>query len=116
MPFQRVPIPKAVRDSAIVALTGSDPAIRSALEQVQISDFYPPVSRVLGGHDGTTWLEWYSQSGDLLWEGFDGKGNSFGSFRVPRSIQIIAASRDKAWATETDDDGLQHVVRFRVSR
>lgn len=114
--FQRVPIPKAVRDSAIAALTGSDPAIRSALEKVQVPDFYPPVSSVLGGRDGSTWLEWYSQSGELRWEGFDAKGNSIGSFRVPRNIQIIAASRDQVWATETDDDGLQSVIRFRVTR
>jgi hypothetical protein len=77
---------------------------------------YPPLARVMLGRDDTVWLERFSISGDREWLMLDGQGSVAGRFTVPRSIVLAVASRDQVWAIETDDDGLQHIVRYRVSR
>jgi hypothetical protein len=46
----------------------------------------------------------------------DSTGKVAGELKVPREIRLMAVSRFTVWAVETDDDGLQHVVRFRVNR
>jgi hypothetical protein len=46
----------------------------------------------------------------------DARGNIAASIIVPRNTTVLAASRERIWAIETDEDGLQHIVRYRVSR
>jgi hypothetical protein len=71
---------------------------------------------VVLGRDDTVWLERFSISGDREWLMLDGQGSVTGRVTVPRGIALAVASRDQVWAIETDDDGLQHIVRYRVSR
>ena len=110
--YQPVAVPAAVRDSVKAAARA--PAGRSAAEK--IPDFFPPLTVILGGRDETTWIEMFSIAGDRTWQMLDDRGNPIGQLKVPRNVRIKVASRSTIWATETDDDGLQHVVRFRVTR
>jgi hypothetical protein len=113
--FRAQPIPRSVRDSiASAALRSPMPSRRATAER--IPEFYPPLSRILAGRDATTWLELFSASGDRTWQMLDAKGNRSAKLTVPRNVDIKVASRDAIWATETDDDGLQHIVRYRVNR
>ena len=111
-PYQPVAVPSAVRDSVKAAARA--PAPRAAAER--IPEFLPPLATILSGRDETTWIELFSIAGDRTWQVLDERGNSSGHVRVPRNVRIKVASRAAVWATETDDDGLQHIVRYRVSR
>jgi hypothetical protein len=76
---------------------------------------YPPLSRIVLGRDQTTWLEVYSTEGDRQWLVLDARGEPVGRVAVPRGVRIQAASRESIWATDTDEDGLQHIMRFAIA-
>jgi hypothetical protein len=50
------------------------------------------------------------------WHVLDARGSVIGKIVAPSNTQFMAVSRDQVWAIETDNDGLQHIVRFRVTR
>ena len=110
--FKPVAVPSAVRDSIKAAARA--PAAVAAAEK--LPEFFPPLAVILAGRDETTWIELFSASGDRTWQVLDGSGNQVGQLKVPRNVRIKVASRDALWATETDDDGLQHIVRYRITR
>ena len=113
--YRPQPIPRNVRDSiASAAQRSSMPSRRATADRIPES--YPPLSRIIAGRDNTTWLELFTPSGDRTWLMLDAQGTLAGRLTVPRNIDLKVASRETIWATETDDDGLQHIVRFRVSR
>jgi hypothetical protein len=113
--YRPQPIPRSVRDSVASAAARSPMPSRRATAD-RIPEAYPPLSRLLAGRDGTTWLELFTPSGDRTWLVLDAQGTLAGRLTVPRNIDLKVASRDVIWATETDDDGLQHIVRYRVNR
>jgi hypothetical protein len=115
-PYQPVSIPASVKDSAKASRIRGAPGMRAAAEKMQLPESYPPLATILGGRDETTWIELFSVSGDRLWHVLDASGNQIAHIKVPRNIRIQVASRATIWATETDDDGLQHIVQFRVTR
>jgi hypothetical protein len=114
--FQRIPVPKADKDTAIAARNRGDAARRALVEKMQLPEFFPPFSRLLVGRDETTWLELPPVRDSRTWQVLDARGNVTGSVNVPRNTTIMVASREMIWAIETDDDGLQHIVRYRVTR
>lgn len=110
------PVPGAVLDSVITLRAGrGGPPVAAALRE-KTPTVFPPLLRVLAGRDQSTWLERNSVSGPRSWLVFDAQGREAGTASVPRNVRILAASLIAVWATETDDDGLQHVVRYRVTR
>jgi hypothetical protein len=113
--YQLARIPKAEKDS-VVAARSRNPQMRAALEKAQLPDNYPPLSRVMLGADETTWLELTTREGERTWQMLDARGTQAAQLKVPRNLRIMVATRSTIWATETDDDGLQHVVRFRLIR
>ena len=110
--YQPVAVPAAVRDSIKAAARA--PAPLAAAEK--LPEFYPPLRAILSGRDETTWIELYSTAGDRAWQVLDERGNQVAQLKVPRNVRIQVASRSVVWATDTDDDGLQHIVRYRVTR
>ena len=109
-------IPASVLDSVITQRSGRSGAGAAAELRAKTPRVYPPLLRVLAGRDQSTWLERYSVSGQREWIVLDGRGSVAGTMSVPRNLRILAASLDALWATETDDDGLQHIVRYRITR
>ena len=59
---------------------------------------------------------WRPAGEHRTWQLLDARGNVSGLVNVPRNTQVMVASRDMIWAIETDDDGLQSIVRCRVTR
>jgi hypothetical protein len=109
-------IPASVLDSVIKQRAGrGGPGAAAALRE-KTPRVFPPLLRVLAGRDQSTWLEQYSVNGQRTWVVLDAGGNAAGTVLVPRSLRILVASLDAVWASETDEDGLQHVVRYRISR
>ena len=113
--YEAVPITKAAKDSA-VAFRSRNPQIASALANAKLPDTHPPLLRILPGRDDTIWLELNQLSGDRVWTALDARGNPFGRIALPRNTRLMVASRETIWAIEADADGLESVVRFRVTR
>jgi len=114
-PYQPLSIPKAEKDS-VVAARSRNPQFREALAKAKLRENYPPLSRLVLGADETTWLELTTREAERTWQMLDARGAQAAQLKVPRNLRIIVATRSTIWATETDEDGLQHVVRFRVTR
>ena len=115
--YPPVRIPKDVADSVIARRIGRQSGEVAAMwRSVKLPPDYPPLARVLLGRDDTVWLERYSISGDREWLVLDALGTVTRTVVLPRRVRLMAGSRDALWATDTDEDGLQSVVRFRVSR
>jgi hypothetical protein len=115
--YRSVAIPKSVGDSVLNQLSTRGPAeFRAAWRSMTIPPNYPPISRVMLGRDATIWLEEYTTSGDRLWLILDARGDAVGRIAVPRTVRLLAAARTAFWGTDTDEDDLQHVVRYRVSQ
>lgn len=116
-PYELVRVPKAVADSVIERRIGRQTGPAADMwRSAKIPANYPPLARVLLGRDETVWIEKFSISGNRDWVVLDGKGNVAARVAVPRSIHLVVASRDQIWAIETDDDGLQHILRYRITR
>lgn len=116
-PFGPVAIPKRIADSVIAQRTGgrAQPEFIAAYRSMKLPTTFPPLERIVLGRDATTWIEHYTFSGNRTWSMLDRSGQPIGWLVIPRNIRLQEVSRDLVWATETDEDGLQHVVRFRVT-
>jgi hypothetical protein len=118
-----VAIPRRVAEDRLRAVAsqpnpfpGAKEAMEKALEGVTVPPVYPPYSRALVGRDDTIWIELYGRSERRTWEVLDGTGSLIGRVIVPWNFEIQVAGRTAIWGVETDDDGIEHVVRYRVSR
>jgi hypothetical protein len=114
--FQSVPIPKSVADSARAARARGSQSQKDAAAKMPIPETYPPFARLIVGRDETIWIESYGPGAERFWFVLDNRGTDTGKAMVPRNVQLMVVSRTAVWGIETDDDGLQHIVRFRVSR
>jgi hypothetical protein len=114
--YQPIPIPNAAMDSAVRTRSRIGPEAAAVLAKVKLPGAYPPLERVLLGRDETTWLEIYPLGEQRTYHELDARGNPAGVITLPRNVRVMVASRDTIWATETDEDGLQHIVRYRVAR
>jgi hypothetical protein len=114
--YRPVPLPKATFDSVIARRTArGQPEAIAMWRGMTAPASYPPLSRIVLGRDQTTWLEVYSTEGDRQWLVLDARGEPVGRVAVPRGVRIQAASRESIWATDTDEDGLQHIMRFAIA-
>lgn len=115
--FRPVAIPRRVADSVIAQRTGgrAPPEFATAYRSMKLPATFPPLERVLLGRDETTWIEHYTSTGNRTWSMLNRRGEPIGWLVIPRNIRLHEVSRDFIWATETDEDGLQHIVRYRVT-
>lgn len=116
VPYEPIGISSSARDSARATRARGTQEQREAAARMRIPNSHPPVLRLLVGRDGTAWLERSTGRGDHTWLVLDAGGSPYGIVTVPVNTRIMVVARDTAWAIETDDDGLQHIVRFRVDR
>jgi hypothetical protein len=114
--YQPVSISRSVRDSARATRARGSQSQREAAARLPIPESYPPVARVIAGRDETSWIELYVAGGGRLWHVVDATGAVIGKVAMPPDNQLMVVSRSALWAIETDADGLQHIVRYRVTR
>jgi hypothetical protein len=113
--YELLTISKAEKDSAIAARS-RNPQLAAAMQRTTLPETHPPLARILPGLDETTWVELNRRAEDRIWHVLNASGAITGSLRVPRTTEIKVASATTIWVTETDSDGLQHIVRYRVTR
>jgi hypothetical protein len=77
--------------------------------------FHPPISDLLVGFDGTTWLRWPdTREGRVRWEVLDARGEPLWTFEADRRLELVAADGDEVWGLLPDEEGGAHLVRFTL--
>jgi len=77
--------------------------------------FYPAVSELVAGADGTVWLRREPvDTAQATWEVYDEEGARVGRVHLPAGLRLRHASRQELWGIETDDLDVPYVVGLRV--
>ena len=126
VPYQPVAISETTIDS-IVDLFADDmktmyPTIDVAKQYVRDSlrspKFYPPVSHIVVGTDGSTWLGRESLSPPPFvasrYDVLDAKGLPRGKVSLNRPGRILAATASSVWVVENDADDTPALYRYRI--
>lgn len=77
--------------------------------------FLPPVTSIVAGLDGTTWVR-RAGSGAATWMVFDARGAHVAYVTAPGTVNIVAATLRSAWGSSQDADGVPRVTRYTVQR
>jgi hypothetical protein len=87
-------------------------ALRSA---ILVPPFYPPVTGVVPGDDGTVWLKREETGSDSVgWDVLDAQGRRSATVETPASLRIVAASAAEVWGVVTDSMDVPYLVRYAV--
>lgn len=77
--------------------------------------FYPPVSEVVGGADGTIWIRREDTGADSVsWQVFNERCRLVGTLRSEAILEVRWASLDELWGVERNDLDVPFVVGMRV--
>lgn len=124
-PYRGVPIPARSADSAVRAInpTGRRPPEGPAdmyerfatMARDRMPRWFIPVESLTLGLDGTTWIGLRPTNEGRGYLVLDSRGDPVGSVMVPTTTRVRQATATHIWVTETDDDGLSSVVRYRLT-
>ena len=87
----------------------------SLLAHERMSSWYIPVETITLGLDRTVWIGLRPTVEGRSYLVLNAAGDPVGTVVVPRSTRVRQARADRIWVTETDNDGLSSVVRYRVA-
>lgn len=80
-------------------------------------DFFPPVTSVVTGVDGSIWIRREATFADSVkWEVLSRSGSWLGHLTTSARLAIRTATRDTIWGVITDDFDVPYVVGFKVVR
>lgn len=118
-PFTGQLIPVAMRDSAIgqVGSRTFSSAINSKLQALARDStpfIYAPVSEVKLGQGDSNWLVMRATESGQEVLALDATGTAIFSIMLPPRTRLVDASRSTIWTIQTDDDGLESIVRYRI--
>ena len=101
---------------------------REAREALSYPRYYPPVRRIIAGHDGSIWLLRGINLPDLTdrWEVYDRAGRLEGVVNVaegrssqlpwhPR-LKVFRATRQEVWGTTMDELDVTYIHRYAVEK
>ncbi len=88
--------------------------VRALREFYEQRRYFPPVTTVRAGSDGTTWLAGPDDGHERVWLVLDGAGSSIGRFRLPTTSQVSYANRAEVWVVEKDALDIPYVVRYDI--
>lgn len=79
--------------------------------------FFPPVTRVVAGQDGSVWVRREETLTDSVrWDVLDRDAVRVGRLNVPNGLQIRAATLEEVWGVILDEMDVPYVVGFRVGQ
>ena len=86
-------------------------ALREFYERRQ---YFPPVTHLTAGSDGTTWLAGPNDEGQRWWFVLDASGAGIGRVRLPASSVVESANQAEIWVVEKDALDIPYVVRYDI--
>jgi hypothetical protein len=85
--------------------------------QTFLPDFRTPVTEAVAATDGALWLRREAGPGEQVeYTVINPNGALAATLTLARRVTVKAVRGSQVWTVETDDDGVQTVVRSRVSR
>jgi len=125
-PYQGVPIPDHVVDSALAprdpgplppGITATRPRRPPSVERElrsRVPPIYPPVREILLGMDRRTWIRLYRGDGREEWLILDADGDPQGRAVFPARTKVSVVTATHVWALESDEFDVESIVRFRL--
>lgn len=117
--FVGQPIPRNVREEALSERAAVFPTteVRNAYrENDRIPAVYPPVTGVVVGSLGSTWLKIRGSGDGSRFMRLDSRGETTGILRLPSSSRLLAARGDRIWAAHKDAFDVESILGLRVRR
>jgi hypothetical protein len=128
LPYDPVPLEGATVDRMVTSLAtrckenqapggeiDSEGLRTLAREALYAPDYYPPVSQIVVGRDGTIWLRGVlPDSGRIDWRVLDPQGEPMGRFHLRAAFRIFVAEEDAVWGVQRDPSGVEYVRKFRI--
>lgn len=123
-PFRGEPIPRQAIDSALAAFIPKDGRSREGpadlpqrfqqMARERMPPVYTPVESIVLGLDRTVWVGLRPSAGRRGYLILNRAGDPIGTVSFSAGTRVRQASATHVWVTETDEDGLASVVRYRV--
>lgn len=86
-----------------------------ARESLYLPAYHPPISQLLLGRDGSTWLRREALSADSAdWLILSPQGAVVGTVTTPATLTIQAAEMGRVWGMERDGLDVPYLVRYAV--
>jgi hypothetical protein len=120
IPMPTTPVNRAEVSSTIDRRLASSNHPRDVADQLRATALQalplglPPVSAVILGADGATWLEQRSDATSRSWLLFDEQLQERGRISLPQNVHVVEGDARNIWAILVDSDGLESVVRYSV--
>jgi hypothetical protein len=114
-----IPIAKQVLDSirARGVASSRSPAEAARWRSAKLRTNYPPFGHApFVGRDGTIWIGLRKTAAGNPWLILNPDGTEFGRLIVAANVWITAGTRTHFWGTESDEDGIESIVRYRLVR
>ena len=90
--------------------------VRALREFYEQRRYFPPVTSVTVGSDGTTWLAREREDGERERLVLDGSGSAIGRFRPPPGGGVWLADLTECWVVERDALDIPYVVQYNIVR
>lgn len=138
MPFEQQPVTQADRDAlrrflreTIMGQAPPEaaPQIQQYIETIEFADFYPAFANILGGPDGSIWVQRIQTADDVaaaggefaaqdiggpIWDVFDAEGRYLGELELPARFTPVKVLDSRIWGVWRDELDVQHVLQLRV--
>jgi hypothetical protein len=102
----------SIRKAEIAAVTGE--LLKQDYAAIPLPAVFRPVHGIVAGSDGRTWIALRPNHGERPWLVLGATGTVVGRVAVPDNVRVVVANATHLWGIETDADGVQSVVRYRV--
>jgi hypothetical protein len=114
IPLERIAAPQAdsIRRARIAGATGEQ--LKQDYAAMNLPSFFRPVHGIVAGSDGHTWIALRVRGSERTYLILGPSGTAVGRVRVPENVRVVVANATHFWGIETDNDGTQSVVRYRV--
>jgi hypothetical protein len=142
-PFEKQPVTEPDREAfrgalreAVRAQAGgaNSPEVNAAIQQfldgVGFADTYPAFASLMGGPQGSIWVQRIQTADDAkaagaefdaqdvgapTWDVFDADGRYLGPIELPRRFQPLQIRGDRLWGIWRDEFDVQHVLRLKLT-
>ena len=100
------------------AMNWNDRARLDASYAVPLPRFAPRFTRFVPGPNGEMWVELFRESPDAerVYVVYDTAGKARASVTMPRGTTLFEAGQDYLLAVRRDQEGLEHVMQYRLTR
>jgi hypothetical protein len=90
-------------------------ALAAVKEQLILPEIQPPVTKVVVGSDGSTWVRREEMGEKTVgWLVLDPQGHIRASLRLPAGLEVRAVDRGRVWGTIKDELDGSYAVLYRI--